>query len=440
MNDPQLASGDFAFYAVAIALFLLISAFFSASETALTAFSRARMHQLAKDGSKRAMKVLRLREQKDTMIGSVLIGNNVVNIGASAIATGLAINVLGNDAESLAIATLAMSVLIIIFSEILPKTIAIHHAERVSLIVAGPLSLLVKLLSPATRCLQLLLQPVLKLLKSESGGAAFVSATDVLRGAIDLHHQDGYVVKQDRDMLGSILDLSEREVGEVMVHRKHITTLDADLPAWKLVEQAFASQHTRLPLWKDDPDNIIGILHVKDLIHTLSTNRGVIDERMIIAIAHKPWFVPETTSLQDQLLAFRARQQHIAMVVNEYGALLGIVTLEDIIEEIVGQINDEHDERERGHIQQASDNTYYVAGEVTVRDLNRELDWNLPNEHAATIAGLVMHIAREIPLKGRHIDFDDYRFTVVDRTHAAIRRLKIERHAPTEPGEKVPVS
>jgi len=434
--SPEIAAAaitlsDLAWYGLVILLFLLTSAFFSSSETALTAVSRGRIYQLVKDGNKRAAKVSWLRKEKESLIGAVLLGNNVVNIAASAVATSLAIRLFGNNEQGLVLVTLVMTLLVVVFTEVLPKTYAIQNSERVSLALSPAVVAVVKILYPVTHAIQLFIRTVLRLFGVDITRAnTLISATDALRGTIELHHREGQMVKQDRDMLGSILDLNDIEVRDIMVHRKNLDTIDAGLPAEQIVEQAVSMLHSRIPLWKDNPDNIVGILHVKDLVRTLNMGGGTVDNATILAIAHKPWFIPETTTLRDQLIAFRSRRQHFAVVVDEYGALLGIVTLEDIIEEIVGDIDDEHDEQEGGDIQRAAPNVYFVSGDVTIRDLNRELDWSLPDEHASTVAGLVMHEVRDIPARGRHFDLHGFRFTVVDRSPTQIRRLKVERLPP----------
>lgn len=413
-----------------ILVFLLVSAFFSAAETSLTAVSRARLFQLVKDGNKRAVIASRLRKKKESLLATVLLGNNAVNIAASSLATAMAFEILpGSERELITLVTLVMTVLIVIFAEILPKTYAIQNAEGVALTLSPPLNLLVRLLTPLNFGINILINWLLSLFGVDIDKTnTFTPPADAIRGTIELQHREGGMVKQERDMLGSILDLDEIEVGDVMVHRKNIDMIDAGLPVAVIIEKAFSMLHSRIPLWKDNPDNIVGILHVKDVVRALNAGHSL-DSAALLALAHQPWFVPETTTLRDQLLAFRARRQHFAVVVDEYGALLGIVTLEDIIEEIVGDIDDEHDEREAGDIQKVAPNVYFVAGNVTIRDLNRELDWDLPDEHASTLAGLVMHEARDIPRKGQHLDAHGFRFMVVDKTATQIKRLRVEKLA-----------
>lgn len=414
------------YYGATIFLFLLISAFFSAAETALTAVSRARIYQLVMHGNKRAETVSRLRREKESLIGSVLLGNNAVNIAASAIATSLSIKLFG-DENGLLVVTLAMTLVVVIFTEILPKTYAIHNAERVSLALSPALNLIVKLLYPITRSIQLFIRLIFRVCGIDVANAnTLISATDVIRGTIELHHREGQMIKQDRDMLGSILDLNDIEVENIMIHRKQVETLDASLPPDELVAAAVGTMHSRIPLWRDQPDNIIALLHVKNLIRALNEHKGKLDNDKILSICTIPWFIPGTTSLRDQLLAFRNKRQHFAFVVDEYGSWLGVVTLEDIIEEIVGDIDDEHDEADTD-IQRIGTDTYLVDGSVSVRDLNRQLDWKLPDDEASTIAGLLLHEAEELPSIGEHFDVHGFRFTVVEKSANQITRLRIER-------------
>lgn len=426
-----MIDSELLFYGITIFLLLFIAAFFSAAETALTALSRARIYQLVMDGNKRAELVSRMRKKKEAMIGAVLLGNNAVNIAASAIATALTIKLFGTEDGGLLIVTVIMTLLVVIFTEILPKTYAIQNSEKVALTLAPILNVLVHLLYPITHSIQHFIRALLKCFGVDiSQSNTLVSATDVIRGTIELHHQEGKMIKQDRDMLGSILDLNDIEVGDIMLHRKEVETLDADMLPNALMDAAVGTMHSRIPLYKDDPDNIIGLLHVKNLIKHFNDSGGNISNEGIVAICAKPWFIPETTTLRDQLLAFRAKRQHFAFVVDEYGAWLGIVTLEDIIEEIVGNIDDEHDETNT-KIQKISEGTYVVAGDLTLRDINRSLDWQLPDDNASTIAGLLIFEAERIPSRGESFEFHGVHFTVLDKKAAQITKLELKKTTDT---------
>lgn len=404
-----------------IVALLLLSAFFSGSETALTAVSRARMHALESEGDARARRVGRLTSDRESLIGALLLGNNLVNILASAIATALFIELFGD--AGVAAATLVMTLLVLIFAEVTPKTYAISNPDRMAMGVAGPVTWLVRLLGPVTAAIQTLVRGFLKLFGVRAEGDV-LSAHDEIRGHIELHHREGAVEGSERGMLGGILDLRDYTVADVMVHRKNMQMIDADETPRDAVDQALASRHTRLPLWKDDQENIIGVLHAKDLSRALNAASGDVSQIDVTQIAREPWFVPETTSLREQLDAFRNKREHFALVIDEYGALMGLVTLEDILEEIVGEIDDEHDRPVEG-VKPNPDGSVLVDGAVTIRDLNRGLDWNLPDDEAVTIAGLVIHEAQTIPEVGQVFAFHDRRFEIVARNRNQLTKLKI---------------
>lgn len=402
---------------------LCISAFFSASETALTGSSRASMLRLEKQGIREAGIVGRLLNARERMIGGILIGNNLANIGASALATGV-LTVLFGEVGVL-YATAVMSVLVIIFAEVLPKTIAINAPDRVALIVARPMSWLVMILAPVLTVVEAIVRALLKLFRVSAGNNEnLLSPTERIRGAVDLIHHEGGVEKQDRDMLGGLLDLAELQVSDVMVHRTEMVMINADLPAEDLVREVLATEYTRIPLWREKPENIVGVLHAKDLLRAIRAADGDIAKVDAVSIAAPPWFVPEMRPLSEQLKAFRRRKTHFALVVDEYGEMEGLVTLEDILEEIVGDISDEHDIVVAG-VRAQPDGSVVVDGSVPIRDLNRAMDWHLPDEEATTIAGLVIHEARSIPERGQNFTFHGFRFRVLRRERNRITALRI---------------
>lgn len=417
---------DILFSMAAILLCVVGSAFFAGVETAVTGVSQARLFHLIQEHDSRAQKIGELRKDMEALIGSLLLGNSAVHILGSAMAAGLAIKLWGE--EGVFYASAIMTVIVVTFGEVLPKTYAYVYSERVTLRFSYLLWGICRLLTPCVRVIQWIDYPFLRLLGVHEGhGKSLVSATDAIRGAIELHHEEGEVVKEDRDMLGSILDLNHREVGEVMVHRKQVESLDLGEEPEQIIATAIASNHSRIPLWKDNAENIIGILHVKDLLRLIRQQKIGITREMIRRVAQKPWFVPETTTLANQLTAFRSKRKHFACVVDEYGAWLGIVTLEDIIEEIVGEIDDEHDPLAIAEIIPFGEHAYRVSGTVTIRDLNRELDWDLPDEHASTVAGLVLHEARVIPDMGAVFEFYGYRFTIEEKRANQITQLLVEK-------------
>ncbi|MGE5162931.1 MAG: HlyC/CorC family transporter [Sphingobacteriales bacterium] len=409
---------------VVVLICLLLSAFFSGSETALTASSRASMARLDKHGNRRARIVNRLLESRERLLGALLLGNNAVNIAASALATGVLLTWFGN--AGVVYATVAMTVLVVVFSEVLPKTAAINAPERIALAVARPMQLIVKLLGPVLMAIEALVRWLLQLVGMKLGAdQAVLSAHEELRGAVDLFHREGDVETLDRDMFGGVLDLRELAVSDVMIHRTNMITIDADGSPEDIVNAVIASPVTRLPLWRGNPENIVGILHVKDLLRALHAVDGDAGKVDIASLLTPPWFVPDTRSVSEQLKAFRRRKTPFALVVDEYGEVEGLVTLEDILEEIVGDITDEHDVAMPG-VRRQPDGSVNVDGAVPIRDLNRVMDWNLPDKEATTIAGLVIHEARSIPEAGQSFTFHGFRFRVLRRARNRITALRIQ--------------
>jgi Mg2+/Co2+ transporter CorB len=410
---------------VSIAVLLVLSAFFSGSETALTRASRPLMHQLENKGNERAKTVNKLQEGKGRLIGAILIGNNLVNILASALATSILIAMFGE--AGIAYATIIMTALVVMFAEILPKTYALQNADRTALQIAPIIRPLVFVLSPITFATQWMVRITLRIFGIRlHSGEDFISKTDELRGAIDLHQSeedDDKTVQHERAMLRSVLDLAEVEVGEIMVHRKTVAMINADEPAAEIVAEVLASPYTRMPLWRDQPDNVIGVIHAKEVLRAIHQHGGSFDID-VEALAADAWFVPETTPLLDQLQAFRDRHEHFALVIDEYGSLQGVVTLEDILEEIVGDIADEHDISVPG-LRPQSDGSYIVDGSFTIRDLNRQFEWNLPDEEAATIAGLILHESRRIPKVGQAFMYYGLRFDIMRRQRHQITAIRI---------------
>jgi Mg2+/Co2+ transporter CorB len=406
-----------------VVICLAVSFFFSASETALTGFSRARMLQLEKNGNTRARLVNRLVETRERMIGAILAGNNVANIAASALTTGVLYAWFGD--VGVLYATAIMTVIIVVFIEVLPKTLAINTPDRVALVVARPILWLVRLLGPILVGIEALVRWILRLFGARFGtDQAYLSAHEELRGTVDLLHREGSVEKHDRDMFGGLLDLRDLVVSDVMIHRTEMISVCADLPPREVTMAVLAEPVTRVPLWSGKPDNIIGILHAKDLLRAIRDADGDLSKVDVKAIARPPWFVPDVRPLSDQIKAFRRRKTPFALVVDEYGELMGLVTLEDILEEIVGDITDEHDVAVPG-VRPQPDGSVNVDGGVPIRDLNRAMDWSLPDTEATTIAGLVIHEARSIPEAGQTFTFHGFRFRVLRREKNRIAALRI---------------
>ena len=419
-------------YLGAIFLLLLLSAFFNASETSLTAASRARMHALAEEGDKRAILVNKLLEKPEQLLGAVLLGNTLVDVMAASLATTLAIALVGE--VGVIYATGLVTLFIVIFSAVLPKTFALAWSDSVALFIAPIMRVMVTILTPFTVAIQYIVRQLLKLTPSERDDAAnLLAAHEEIRGTIELQKKEGAVTRGDAAMLGGVLDLRDLQVIDIMVHRTKMETVNIDDPPAKIISEVLKSQYTRVPLWKDEAENIVGVLNVKDLLAALESNGFDPQKIDIRAMAKPTWFVPETTGLRVQLNQFLKRKAQMALVVDEYGTVLGLITLEDILEEIVGQIADEHDVLDAA-IRPQVDGSVNVDGSVPVRDLNRQMGWSLPDEEATTVAGLVIHEAQTIPEPGQAFTFYEYRFEVLRKSRNKITALRVRPLATVADG------
>lgn len=424
---------DAAFWttAGAILFLLVLSGFFSGSETALTAASRSKLRSNADKGDKGAEKAFDITDDREKLIGSVLLGNNLVNILATALATAMFTRAFGES--GVVAATGIMTVLVLIFAEVLPKTYAITNPERAASFAASPIAVVVLLFSPVVAAVRVLVRGVLRVFGVQTDPDSNILAVrEEIAGALQLGHSEGVVEKEDRDRILGALDLGDRMVEEIMLHRTEIEMIDAALPVGEIVKLCLDSNHTRLPLYRDEPENIVGVLHAKDLLramHKMLADGRIEPHEMdnfdILTVAMSPYFIPETTTLDDQMRQFLGRHVHFALVVDEYGTLQGLITLEDILEEIVGEITDEFDTDEENNLAPEDDGSYVVDGSMTIRDLNRATDWNLPDEEANTVAGLVIHEAQMIPTVGQVFSFHGFRFEVVAKDENRLSELRI---------------
>lgn len=429
--DTSLFDTAFWLTAGAILVLLVLSGFFSGSETALTAASRGKLRTAADKGSRGAERALEVTEDSERLIGSVLLGNNVVNILATSLATALLTKIFGQN--GVAFATLIMTLLVLIFAEVLPKTYAITNPEKVASSVAAPIAFIVLIFSPIVAAVRFFVRGVLFLFGVRTDpDSKILAVREEIAGALQLGHSEGIVEKEDRDRILGALDLNDRMVEEVMLHRSGIEVVDVALPVQDILSQTLKSPHTRLPLYRDDPENIVGVIHAKDLLRAM--HKLLIDERFnrkdianfdIMSVAKDAYFIPETTTLHDQMREFLHRKSHFALVVDEYGGLQGLITLEDILEEIVGEIADEFDDDDTSQVEATADGAYLVEGGMTLRDLNRSHDWSLPDDEANTVAGLVIHEAQMIPVEGQVFSFHGFRFEVVEKDENRIAMLKI---------------
>ena len=433
--DASTGAVDAAFWLTtgAILLLLILSGFFSGSETALTAASRGKLRAQADKGNPGAQRALKITEDNERLIGSVLLGNNLVNILSTSLATSLFTRVLGDS--GVALATLVMTVLVLVFAEVLPKTYAITNAETAAARVSAPIRIVILVFSPVVSAVRMFVRAVLRVFGVQADPNTHILAVrEEIAGALNLGHSEGVVHKEDRDRILGALDLSDRTVDEIMLHRSKIEMIDVDSEPQNILRQCLESSHTRLPVYRGEHENIVGVVHAKDLVRAMyslmqkskdATLEEALSQFRIGDVAMKPYFIPNTTSLDDQMRQFLRRRTHFALVVDEYGALQGLITLEDILEEIVGEITDEFDPDAEHPLNRADDGNFWVDGAMTIRDLNRATDWALPDDEANTVAGLVIHEAQMIPAPGQVFSFHGFRFEVVSREANRVTRLKI---------------
>ncbi len=432
--DWIIAHATLLLTALAVTALLLISAFFSGSETALTAASRGMLKAQADKGSRGAKAALSVTDDNERMIGALLLGNNIANILSAALTTALLTDLFGS--KGVAIATVMVTVLVLVFAEVLPKTVAIISPVPVAILVAPGVKVLILLFTPIVTTVRALVRLILRIFGLRADPNRHILALrEEIAGAISLGHSEGAVEKEDRDRLLGALDLADRTVDEIMRHRRETEMIDADLAPEEIVSLMLASSHSRLPVYRGSDENILGVVHAKDLlreVERLSHIHETHDQAMaaldVVKVAMKPYFIPDTTTLDEQMREFLKRRTHFALVVDEYGTLQGLITLEDILEEIVGEITDEFDLVDKSNaLKRAEDGSYLVEGAMTIRDLNRATDWSLPDDEANTVAGLVIHEAQMIPAQGQAFSFHGFRFEVVSRRENRLTRLKVRK-------------
>lgn len=392
---------------------------FSGSETSVTSVNRSKIHKLANKGDKRAKKLLNLIDKKNDLISSILVGNNIVNILASVLATAILIEYFGSN--GIFYSTLVMTCLIVIFAEVLPKNIALIKADRFALFFSWPLTIFVKIFYPINLILKSLNLVIYKIFGIDHNKKN-ISVTEDIRNMIDMHEDEGDLHKDESSMINAILDLKEITVEKIMTHRKNIFSFDIN-ETDKIYSIIAKSSFSRIPVWQDNPNNILGIIHAKNILSNLD-HEGKIDIKKIKESIIKPWFIPETTRVKDQLNEFINRKEKIAFVVDEYGELMGLISLEDIIEEIVGNIFDEKDFSTIG-IRRIKDNQYRIRGDVNIRDINRELDIKLPENNASTLAGYLIYKTEAFPEVGQTFKFNDIIYEILNKNKNQITQIKV---------------
>ncbi|MCY4541376.1 MAG: CNNM domain-containing protein [Rhodobacteraceae bacterium] len=430
-----MANLDAAFWITVVVIFLLIcaSAFFSGSETALTSASRGKLRTRADRGNASAARALRLTANKERLLAAILLGNNLVNILATALATSLLSRMFGDS--GVAIATLVMTVLILVFAEILPKSYAVAAPESAATRVSPVMGVFVWLFSPVVAMLQWVIDRLL----ASAGftppkGESIRDIQDDIAGQISLGIPSGMFNRQDQERILGALDMNTRSVEEVMLHRSEIKMLDADLSIRQAIASCIDSSYSRLPVYRSERENIVKVAHVKDLCRlylrqTESDTDTAAEDDSTGWTEHlgDPYFVPETTTLSAQLRAFLQSHTHFALVVDEYGSLQGLVTLEDILEEIVGEIEDEHDLEDDPPLVEEADGSVTVDGSISIRDLNRRMNWEIPDDRANSVAGTVITEVRYIPVKGEKFSLFGFEIEVVERVRNRITRLTIRK-------------
>ncbi len=404
-----------------LVVLILLSAFFSGSETALMALNKVRLKHLKKEGKKGAKLLDKIISRPDSLIGTILLGNNLVNVASSAIATSLAIYFFGPELGIL-YSTLIMTLVLLIFAEVTPKTYSAYHSEGVAFLVARPLALLMTLLKPLVLTVTFFTSGLLKImgLKKEMGGD--ILTEDELKTMILLGEEAGHFGKKKTQMLQGILELRDISVKEVMVPRRDVFAIDMGTPLDEIKEAIIDSPYSRIPVYRGEIDKIEGVLYAKDFLKALAMGREFKLEDLVGA----PYFVPETKKIQAQLADFQRNHVHLAIILDEFGGTEGIVTMEDLLEEIVGEIWDESD-RELRPVTRYGDGSISVDGKLTIRELNKELDIDIPEEDFNTVAGLIMHRLGKVPEKGERHEYMGLKFTVQRMDGQAIIKIKIRK-------------
>jgi Mg2+/Co2+ transporter CorB len=407
---------------ISIVIFLLIlSGLLSGSETSITSVSKSKIHKLAIRGDKRAKALMKIINKKNDLISSLLIGNNFVNILASALATAILIKFYGD--RGILYSTILMSLLIVIFAEVLPKNYALIRPDRFALGMTKYLSVFLKVIFPIMLFIKFINWFFFKIMKIDTDNkSTSKTAREDIRNIIDMHEDEGRLLKDEGDMLNAILDLKEITVEKIMTHRKNIYSIDLNNVQtffYKIAQSSFS----RIPVWEKNPNNILGSIHAKNVLSNLN-NDGQLDIAKIKENLIKPWFIPETTKAKDQLSEFIARKEKLAFVVDEYGELMGLISMEDIIEEIVGNIFDEKDFSTIG-IRKVSKNSYRIRGDVNIRDINRELDTEIPDIISSTIAGYIIDKTESFPDVGQIFSFDGIMYEIINKNKNQITQINV---------------
>ncbi len=414
------------FYLISVVFLMVVSALFSCSETAITAASRARIHRISTEGSKRAKIIENLLKDREKVISSMLMANNAINILASVLATAAGLAIIGE--AGLIYATIIMTILVVVFAEILPKALALKNPDKIAIFLAPFINLLVKMLFPFTHVTQKVVQLMINFIFGQSGRISKEQELEEIRDTIDLKHKEGSIFKYDKDLIDGVLDLSDTEISEIMVHRKDVESINADLPIAEIVSQALSIDYTRIPLWRENKENVTAILNVRKLLKELHCRSDDISEFDLSKATSEPWFVPASNSLRSQLFAFRKKRKRFALVVDEYGSMLGLLTLEDILEEIVGEIKEQDNDNSDMNIIRVKSGAYKITCKTLIRDINKKLDWEmLEGDNAYNLAAFIIHGLGRIPEEGEKFLIDDYAFEILKKRGHDLIMARVKR-------------
>lgn len=420
-----LDSGD-VIQLIIILILLMLSAFFSSAETALTTSNKIRLRSMAEEGNKRAKKVLEITDDSGKMLSAILIGNNIVNLSSASLATTLATKLFGNAGAG--IATGILTLLVLIFGEISPKTFATIHSDKISLAYAGVIGWLMKLLTPAIFIINKLALGFLILLRVDASGAQNTMTEDELRTIVDVSHEEGVIETEEREMINNVFDFGDAQAREVMVPRIDMTFADINSTYYELLEIFREDKFTRLPVYEDSTDNVVGIINMKDLL--LYEDK---DQFSVRNILRKPYYTYEHKNTAELLLEMRKSSINIAIVLDEYGATAGLITLEDLLEEIVGEIRDEYDMDEEDHIQKISELEYMVQGSTNLNDLHDMLNLDLVSEDYDSIGGYLIGLLDHLPTAGESVTTpENIFFRVEEMEKNRIHKIFIRLPEPSE--------
>ncbi len=407
---------------VVIIFLILLSGFLSGSETAITATSKARIISKLKKGTKRAEYVKKIIDSKDKVISSLLLSNNLVNILASSLATAFFYDLFG--VTGIFYATLLMTFLLVIFAEVLPKTYAINKPTRSALMIGPIIFYLNKILTPFVFVINKIVKVLISKKEINDKKLSDEQSEEELQGVIDLYETSNPDSEHEKEMLQSILTLNDTTVEEIFTHRRNIYSINIDLSLSEIIKMINRSRFTRIPFWKNNPENIIGLLNIRSLNIDMKNNLN--NKKIILEKIVKPWFIPSSTNLLDQLVEFKKKKEHLAFVVDEYGELLGIISLEDIIEEIVGEIVDEIDAPEKKFILN-NKGVIVAEGNQNIKDLYKKFDLDVPEIESSTIAGHVMDLAKKIPMYGEIVKDNKFNYKITSHSRKQILRLEITK-------------